>query len=140
MNDQRSLPCVCINTRRAANALTAYYDRRLAPLCITTGQYSLLANIGRVGSTNITNLTRIVKLDKSTLTRTLAPLVEAGYIEYGAGRNRREVVLSLTGDGQELLDRAIPLWEQAQAEVEDYLGGAETRALIDALKKLQDLK
>ena len=83
------LPCVCMSARRAANALTYYYDKMFENMGITVNQYSLMVNINSVGTTNITDLTRIVKLDKSTLTRTLAPLIEAGRGVSGLAKGTR---------------------------------------------------
>ena len=76
--DKKFLPCVCMCTRRAAGALTSYYDKRFEPMGITVNQFSLMINIKSAGTTNITDLTRMVKLDKSTLSRTLAPLIDDG--------------------------------------------------------------
>ena len=78
--EKNFLPCVCMSARRAANALTNYYDKMFDPLGITVTQFSLMINIKSAATTNITDLTRVVKLDKSTLTRTLAPLIETGYV------------------------------------------------------------
>jgi hypothetical protein len=41
--------------------------------------------------------------------------------------------------GAALLDQAVPLWRQAQADVKSHLGGDEFFQTINALKKLSDL-
>ena len=139
--DKKFLPCVCMSARRAANALTAYYDKMFGPLKITVTQFSLMINIKSAGTTNITDLTRVVKLDKSTLTRTLAPLVEAGYIYSERGQNRREVLLSLTEKGQQKMAEAFPLWRKMQQEMIELLGGEqEAEKFVDTLIRLQELK
>ena len=71
--------------------MTAYYDRNFAGMDISATQFSLMMNIKEIGKTNIKDLTNVVKLDKSTLTRTLAPLIEKGFIYSEQGKNRREV-------------------------------------------------
>lgn len=138
---RNDLPCVCMSARRAANALTYYYDKMFDKMGITVNQYSLMKNIKAAGVTNITELTRIVKLDKSTLTRTLAPLIDAGYIHSERGKNRREVILSLTEKGQAKFEAVYPFWKKAQDEMIELLGG-ETAAerFIDTLICLQSLK
>lgn len=138
---RNDLPCVCMSARRAANALTYYYDKMFDKMGITVNQYSLMKNIKAAGVTNITELTRIVKLNKSTLTRTLAPLIDAGYIHSERGKNRREVILSLTEKGQAKFEAVYPFWKKAQDEMIELLGG-ETAAerFIDTLICLQSLK
>lgn len=138
---RNDLPCVCMSARRAANALTYYYDKMFDKMGITVNQYSLMKNIKAAGVTNITELTRIVKLDKSTLTRTLAPLIDAGYIHSERGKNRREVILSLTEKGQAKFEAVYPFWKKAQDEMIELLGG-ETAAerFVDTLICLQSLK
>lgn len=140
MNQNQILPCLCQNTRRAANALTKYYDKAFADSEITTTQFALLKNIQRLGSTNITDLTQVVKLEKSTLTRTLAPLIDAEYIHSERGKNKREIILSLTEKGEEKVASALPAWQMMQAEITDFLGGEENAwDFISKLLKLQDL-
>lgn len=135
------LPCVCMSARRAANALTYYYDKMFENMGITVNQYSLMVNINSVGTTNITDLTRIVKLDKSTLTRTLAPLIEVGYIYSERGKNRREVMLSLTKEGKVKLEEVSPVWQKVQEEMVTLLGGAEDAdKFVETLIRLQSLK
>ena len=125
--EKNFLPCVCMSARRAANALTNYYDKMFDPLGITVTQFSLMINIKSAATTNITDLTRVVKLDKSTLTRTLAPLIETGYVHSERGQNRREVLLSLTEKGQ-------------QKMIELLGGDDEAEKFVDTLIRLQELK
>ena len=139
--DKKFLPCVCMSARRAANALTFYYDNMLEPAGITVNQFSLMINIKSAGTTNITDLTHVVKLDKSTLTRTLVPLIDEGYIHSERGKNRREVILSLTEKGQAKMAETFPLWRQMQQEMAELLGGeAEAEKFVDTLIRLQKLK
>lgn len=72
--------------KESGNAMTTYYDRNFAGMDISATQFSLMMNIKEIGKTNIKDLTNVVKLDKSTLTRTLAPLIEKGFIYSEQGR------------------------------------------------------
>lgn len=140
MNQNQILPCLCQNTRRAANTLTKYYDKAFEDEEITASQFALLINIQRLGSTNITDLTQVVKLDKSTLTRTLAPLIDADYIHSERGRNKREIILSLTEKGHHKVASALPAWQRMQAEVTEFLGGEEEAwDFINKVLKIQKL-
>ena len=139
--DKKFLPCLCINTRRAANAMTAYYDRNFAGMDISATQFSLMMNIKEIGKTNIKDLTNVVKLDKSTLTRTLAPLIEKGFIYSEQGKNRREGNIALTEDGIRKVDEVRPKWISLQKQVVDSLGGEdEAWDFMNKLIKLQEFK
>jgi len=139
--DKKFLPCLCINTRRAANAMTTYYDRNFAGMDISATQFSLMMNIKEIGKTNIKDLTNVVKLDKSTLTRTLAPLIEKGFIYSEQGKNRREVNIALTEDGIRKVDEVRPKWISLQKQVVDSLGGEdEAWDFMNKLIKLQEFK
>lgn len=135
------LPCICLNMRRAAGAVTSYYDKKMETLGISTTQFSMMINIKSEGKINVGALAKLLKLEKSTLTRTLAPLIDKGFIHSERGENRREVVLTLTDAGQRKMEEAFPLWCQLQAEMIDYLGGeAMAKAFVETLSKLQVLK
>lgn len=139
--NQETFPCLCLSTRQTASALTSHYDRAFAETGLSTTQAALVLNIHRMGQTNITELARTVKLDKSTLTRTLAPLLRQGYIHSETGERRRETILSLTELGQRTADLAEPLWEATQAELISFLGGEEKAwKFVETLLRLQELK
>ncbi len=135
------LPCLCINTRSTAGVLTQYYNKTFSKMGITAMQFSLLVNIKIAGSTNITKLTQFVKLDKSTLTRTLTPLIEIGYVNSERGKSKRETILSLTPEGMEIVEKAFPAWQKLQEEIINYLGGEkEAEDFMNKLLKIQSLK
>ena len=67
--------CYCMNLRRAANAVTDYYDAVLKDLGVSVSQFSLLLNLARMETANTSELAERVKLDRSTLVRNLKPLL-----------------------------------------------------------------
>ena len=118
----RPIACICIRMRRAAQRVTDVYDHALKPAGISINQYSLLINISRLESCGTGELARHVRLEKSTLVRTLPPLLKAGFIIdcSPAGSRRRQ--LELTPLGRKVLEQAIPLWETAQHVLRAKLG------------------
>lgn len=115
-------PCVCINLRRIAQKVTDFYDKTLEPVGVTVNQYSLLVGISRREGCGTGELARRVKLEKSTLVRTLAPLLRDGLIvDESTGNNRRRR-LFLTPAGEDVLKKAFPLWNEAQETVTGKLG------------------
>ena len=62
----------------------------------------------------------MLHMDKSTISRTLARMREAGWIrseDIGGG-----VSLSLTSEGATLLTQVFPVWKKAQEEAIEFLG------------------
>lgn len=139
--EQSDIPCLCINVRRAANAITAFYDNAMAQTGITVPQYSLMSNLQKMGSANISALADKVHLERSTLLRNLKPLKAAGYIVDNAKKGARDACLSLTTKGIDIVITASPFWEKAQNEVRATIGEKDiVNSFLDSLYRVQRLK
>jgi DNA-binding MarR family transcriptional regulator len=76
-------------------------------------------------------------MDRSTLSREIAPLVEAGFVEAHADpADRRRRVLALTADGVSRVEQALPLWARAQEAFAEAYGAERTAALVGELNAL----
>ncbi len=69
-------------------------------------------------------------MDPTTLARNLKPLERDGLVEISPGKDRRTRVVRITDKGQQALDRALPLWEEAQAWVISQVGDDRWRAML----------
>ena len=88
--------CYCINLRRAANAVTALYDGLLAPSASPSTSFPCWRAV-HPGTSSISELAAYTGLDRTTLTRTLKPLLSQGYLQdqsLPGARNRASVSLS----------------------------------------------
>ena len=72
-------------------------------------------------------------MDRTTLTRNLKPLEKQGLIRTIPGEDRREREITLTGTGQSILAKALPLWKRAQQQVAKELGGIRMARLLKDL-------
>lgn len=115
-------PCLCTRARRAAQRMTDYYDEALQPSGISVNQYALLINIARLGECGTGELAQKLKLEKSTLVRTLKPLLAANLIADDSAAGSRKRRMRLTPEGESVLQKAIPLWQRVQNELKDRLG------------------
>ncbi|QEK18986.1 Transcriptional regulator SlyA [[Clostridium] hylemonae DSM 15053] len=79
----------------------------LEPTGITVNQFSLLMNLSRLGSGSISELAAYVGLERTTLTRTLKPLTERGFIKDVSEKGRRDKKLQLTSLGKETLNKGF---------------------------------
>ncbi len=128
--------CACFNLRKAARAVTQLYDAALAPSGIRATQFSVLVALALVDGAPLSRVADGLVMDRTTLTRNLRPLERRGWVRIEAGEDRRERNLSLTRSGRAALERALPLWQQAQARVLEHVGGARWARLLADLQGL----
>ncbi|MDR1396137.1 MAG: MarR family winged helix-turn-helix transcriptional regulator [Desulfarculales bacterium] len=102
--------------------MTDFYDRALRPVGITTNQYFLLASIRQMEGCGSGELAQRAGLEKSTLVRTLQPLLREGLIVDKSPPKARKRQLYLTVSGKEVFREALPLWRRAQDEIGVKLG------------------
>ncbi len=131
--------CTCFNVRKAARAVTRFYDDGLAPSGLKATQLTMLGAISISGPARMSDLAELLALDKTTLTRNLKLLEAAGLVAIGPGTDRRARIVALTPAGTYALERALPLWREAQRRVALHLGEARWRRLIDDLSELEGL-
>jgi DNA-binding MarR family transcriptional regulator len=126
------LPCTCANLRRAVRVVTQFYEDVLRPTGISATQFTLLQALNEVPEVSQKQLAELLEIDSTTLTRTLAPLRQKGWLRSEAGNDRRELRLSLTRAGQRHYDQALPYWQTAQKGMEQALGKKNLSHFVDA--------
>lgn len=139
MSPKPSSPCMCINVRRASSAVTEVYDSFLAPSGLKISQYSLLNHARVLGPVSVSDLAAAMRLDRTTLVRTLKPLEEKGYIMDAAVQGSRNRRLLLTDSGREVTERAGALWADAQNYLKEQLGKDDLEALTALLARVEAL-
>lgn len=127
----QSLPCYCATLRQAARAVTALYEEMLADSGLHATQYTALQVLELAPGLTTTELARLMGIDQTTATRTLALIRKKGLADDSVGADRRERRWALTSRGHAQLRTLRPRWEAAQQAFEKRLG--RTAAL--ALKK-----
>ncbi len=120
--EQISADCACFNVRRAARAITQLYDRVLAPSGLRATQMTLLVALARAGGIPFTRLAGVLGMDRTTLTRNVAPLERDGLLTMRPGPDRRVKLVAITDKGRTALAGAIPLWEGAQRRITEGVG------------------
>lgn len=114
--------CLCLHTQRAARALARYFDDALRPYGLTNGQFSLLMALNRPEPPSIAPVARLLAMDRTTLTAALKPLQKNSLVEIIADTSdRRSRLLLLTPKGSDLLAKAVPVWREIHAELENSL-------------------
>ena len=127
--------CTNLKLRQLARAVTRHYDAYVARTGLKNTQYSLLSHVVLLGPIQPVELARRMKLDASTLTRNLQPLIEKGWLEIGPGADARSRSIAATDAGRAKRVEGQRAWKQAQLALNAQLGDARVarlHELIDA--------
>ena len=131
--------CACFNVRKAARAITRFYDAVFQPSGILATQFAVLTVAQRQGELPITETADRLGLDRTTLTRNLKVLESRGLIVVGPGKDGRTKSIKLTTAGRDALMKALPYWRKAQQMVVDDLGPARFKTLLKELTVIRTL-
>ncbi len=126
--------CAGINLRRAARAITNQHDRLFLEACgLRATQIPPLVVLYLAGPQTIQEIAGRLELDRTTLSRNIKLLEEAGLLIITPGVDQRTRQVLLTQAGTNLLLKVLPVWEEAQSRVVSSLGADRFRALLDQL-------
>jgi DNA-binding MarR family transcriptional regulator len=128
--------CTCFRLRRLTRRVTAVYNRALAATGMRVTQYSLLSNLRHSGPLPLSVLAESLDMDRTTLSRNLKPLTDAGWVAVGASPDDARVrLVALTRQGEAHLQSARTHWKRAQEEVNATIGAGELGALHELLDR-----
>jgi DNA-binding MarR family transcriptional regulator len=128
--------CTCFRLRRLTRRVTAVYNRALAPTGLRVTQYSLLANLRGAAPVALSLLAERMDLDRTTLTRNLKPLADAGWVRVDQDAvDARVRLVALTPRGEAQLQAARSLWKRAQQEVNHTIGDEQLATLHELLDR-----
>lgn len=131
--------CACNKLRRSARIVTALYDDALAPAGLSVAQFSLLRMLQRAGPCSLSAFATATGHDRTTLNRTLRPLEEAGLIVSSPGKDQRARIVEITPKAREVMRRAQPRWQEAEARIDAALG-MDRAALFTILDRVEGLR
>jgi len=131
--------CACHNVRKAARVITQVYDAGLAPAGIRGTQFTLLAAVAGMQPVSMNDLAARVVMDRTTLTRNLGPLLEAGLVTTRSGADRRRREIELSDAGRAKLLEAFRLWLKVQSEMTATLGERRLASLLRNLSETVSL-
>jgi len=132
--------CLCFGARKAARSVTQHYDRFFDPIGLKSTQFSLLLSIYVLAPVKMTELAHTMVMDRTTLSRNLKPLNNAGYVESSIGRDKRVRELSVSDNGRAILLAAMPVWQQAQERLVRRIGEARATGLLSAFETLGEIQ
>ncbi|SJZ69491.1 DNA-binding transcriptional regulator, MarR family [Enhydrobacter aerosaccus] len=126
--------CLILNTVAAARTLLRRHDAQLKPFGVTVQQFALLAAIRFHPGEPVAALAQRVLLDRTSLTRNLDLLERKGLVRRASGTVGNVRLCELTGQGDRLLDRLLPEWEQANSALRKGLSGKDEATYLKLAK------
>jgi DNA-binding MarR family transcriptional regulator len=127
--DRLARECIAVRVRLINRVITALYDEALRPFGVRISQANILAAVAHIGESRPAELSRILRIEKSTLSRDVEFMKQKGWLESDPPLGGRNQTIRLTRQGHQLLGSIQPSWENAQVEAKQLIGEAGEAAL-----------
>jgi DNA-binding MarR family transcriptional regulator len=124
--------CISTRVRQLSRIITRVYDDALRPLGITASQFTLLTQLAQQDGITAVEIGHSLDIEKSTLSRNLKRLLALGHLTMDPPAGRRGRGLHLTPKGEMIIQKAYPVWKEAQSKAMRVMG-PESRATLDGL-------
>jgi DNA-binding MarR family transcriptional regulator len=134
--DQLAQQCLGVRLRMIHRAVNGIYDDALRPHGLRMGQMTLLVAVAYTGPVKPRRLCRVLRIEKSTLSRDVEVLQRKGWLEVQPDTEGRGHTLRLSSAGAALLEACFPAWEEAQQQVARLLGEAGVDVVHETAHKL----
>lgn len=119
--------------------MKSYFNKLIKDngLNVTTEQWAVLVTIYNKPGISQTEIAKLSLKDKANITRILDGLDKNGYvIKTSDSSDRRAYNINLTDSGKEVLEKLIPLAQQANNAFVQDLSQREVENLVNSLNKI----
>ena len=122
---------------QAVRRRDAAFERALAPLELSLGQWRAISTVRRCGVCSMSDLSAFTAVDRTTLTRSVDQLVRRELMTRATpATDRRQVHLSLTDQGQDIYDQAVDQLLAFNRQALDGVDGDRQREISRGLAKV----
>lgn len=128
--------CIAVRVRLINRVVTAIYDEALRPSGLRVSQGNILVAVARRGEARPAEIARLLRIEKSTLSRDVEVMKKKGWLESDPPTGGRNQLLRVTPAGRNLLARTQPAWEKAQAEAKRLIGDPGVEAIHEIASRL----
>ena len=116
-----------------------YTRNRLTHPGLTNAAYDVCGIVWQSGSTNQDNIAKALKMDKSSVAKVVNKCVNDGLIERRVNpSNRREYILTLTPQGQTIVQELVDIVEQWLVEAFSILSEEERTQFMSIVERIAD--
>ena len=131
--------CTNLKLRQLMRRVAQHYDAEVGKTGLKGTQYSLLSYACKLGPIRPSDLAREMRIDPSTLTRNLRPLIDAGLLQLAPGADRRSRLVSATDEGRDRRQDAQRRWRVAQEGINQILGPRRVVELHGLINECMEL-
>ncbi|MBS7813478.1 MarR family winged helix-turn-helix transcriptional regulator [Roseococcus pinisoli] len=125
--------------RRAHQRYQSLFQEYAAGLGLTGPQFATLVRLAELGSATQNHLGRLAAMDSSTVQGVVRRLIDRGFIQTGSNpMDRRMRVLTITPEGERLLQEGQAAGQRANDTLMAMLTPAERDHLLELLQRLSD--
>lgn len=104
--------------RKASRAVTQHYEASFRGTGLRATQFTVLSTLAQTGPMPVSRLANFLGMERTTLTRNLAPLERRGLVEVAADAGDARVrKVAITAAGEAAARDGLPAWRRAQAGV-----------------------
>lgn len=128
-------PCACSALRKAARAVTRFYDEVMEDTGLSLAQFAVLRTIARNEPLPLMRLAHLLVMERTTLYRTLKPLDREGWVIIQDGQRRAKNV-RLTAKGHKAVEDSAGAWRNAQARLVGRFGNERWNRVEASLQDL----
>ena len=136
---QKPQGCTNLKLRQLMRRVTQHYDEEVGKTGLKGTQYSLLSYVVKLGPIRAVDLAAEMKINTSTLSRNLQPLVASGLLAISPGADARSRLINATVQGQRKRIEAQRKWKVAQEGINQTLGVQRVLALHALIDEAMEL-
>ena len=130
--------CIASKTILSMRSVMGIYKKYLRKHQVTQSQLGIMMVLAHFRKLPQADLGRMMKLDRSTVTRDLKRLLEKKYLTRDGPSNK--LTIEITESGLGFMESIIPDWEKAKAETTAVLGSDGLAALDLVVQKLRSVE
>lgn len=137
----KDIPCYYLKLRWAEMLSRKFYNKRMMDCGITGRQFTLLFIIKYNGGSSLSELGDMMNLDRSTINRSIQPLLKKGLLEDRKAEGQRNSSIWLTERGEEVFNDSSKSWNKAQEDFAKLYTKEELEkfdSTLELLKRLED--
>ena len=137
----KDIPCYYLKLRWAEMLSRKFYNKRMMDCGITGRQFTLLFIIKYNGGSSLSELGDMMNLDRSTINRSIQPLLKKGLLEDRKAEGQRNSSIWLTERGEDVFNESSKSWNKAQEDFAKLFTKEELEkfdSTLELLKRLED--
>jgi len=121
--------CLAGRIRLISRTVTHIFDDALRPLRMRVSQLNILVFVAKDGPVSPGDVARRLNIEKSTVSRNVDRMLTRGWLKKSDSDTGSRQILEISPAGRTLVKKSLPLWRNAQAQVESLLGQQGTQSI-----------